>query len=367
MADINNRSKRISAALLSLLLCSCTVKTGSSTNDSSSAVSAAVSETSSSQTSATTETKEPEVVLPEIKGFKGSSDKTAFKLKWSAAEGADGYELTLRPAEGGNEESYDLTPDKNSYTLTDRKNGECAFFTLKAYKSIGDSRRYIAQSREIRLTTMRESVLLTVQSVCQYSQPALPTGCECAALTTLLKHCGFGVTKNEIASKYLKKIPFVSKKVKGKKGETVLYGADPNEAFPGDPQDENSYGCYAKPLVDAANKYLETQETTLRAKDLTGKKLSALYKYVNNGTPIVVWATNGLKASKKTDSWVTTEGKEITWLYNEHCLVLVGYDEKKKIVYCADPSKRETQPQKYDAKLFEKRFKEQGSHAVIIE
>ena len=351
------KAKRISAALIALLLCAC------SANGKADDGAGSVSETASSLSEAPTSDEK----LDTVKGFKGSTDKTSFTLKWKAVEGVDGYELFMRDASESVEHNYFISSELTEYTVSDRKEGECAFFTVKAYKKNGDELEYTAQSREIRLTTFRESCMLTVSNVCQYSAPALPTGCECAALTSLLRHCGLGVTKNEIASDYLEKIPFTEKKIKGKNGETELIGADPEEAFPGDPADENSYGCYSKPLANAANKYLETQDTDLRAKDLTGKKFSSLYKYVNNNTPVVVWATTGLKASKKTDSWKTKDGKEINWYSNEHCLVLVGYDTKQGVVYCSDPSKREVAPQRYDAKLFEKRYKERGSHAVIIE
>ena len=346
--------KRISAALLALLLCSCSFGGGESSSTTPAAVSAA--------TATDKKTDPPEEKLPVIKGFKGSSDETSFTLKWKSVKNADGYEITLSPAGMSDTETFFVSPDLAEYTVSDRKQGECDIFCVRAFKRNGTEHEYTARSKEIRLTTMRDKCVLTVQNVCQYSQPALPTGCECAALTSLLRHNGFDITKNELASDYLEKIPFTESK-DGKK----IYGADPNEAFPGDPNDENSYGCYSGPLVDAANKYLASQDTELRAKDLTGKKLSALYKYVNNGTPVVVWATNELKASKKTDTWYTSDGREITWLYNEHCLLLVGYDKEKKLVYCSDPSKRAVTPQSYDAVLFEKRYKEQGSHAIVVE
>lgn len=351
----------VSAAALALSMCSCTVKTGSSSPDESSAVDADVSVTMGD------EQLPDQVTLPLLKGFKGSSTRGTFDLSWKPVEGAEGYEVFMRSASGAKTENYFVAADWNKYTIVSSKQGDCAFFSVRAYVRKDGVIEYTAQSKEIKLTTMRDKCILTVQNVCQYSKPSLPTGCECSALTSLLRYCGFDVTKNEIAADYLEKIPFTEKKKKGKKGGTVLYGADPNEAFPGDPADEDSYGCYAKPIADAANKYLATQDTDLRAKDLTGSKLYKLYKYINNGTPVVVWATTDLKASKKTDTWLTADGKEITWLHNEHCLVLIGYDEEKGVIYCADPSKRSVLPIKYDAELFEKRYKEQGSHAVVIE
>ena len=354
--------KKISAVLLSsAFLVSC----GSGAGDSGSVSPAAV-QVSETVTEAYVE-KEPE--LPIIEGFKGKSDSSSFKLEWESVQGAYGYELEMTITGAGESEKHFISGELNEYTLTDRESGERAEFVLRAYVRNGADNRYIACSEPVTLTTMREKYELNVQSVCQYSKPALPTGCECTALTTVLRYYGFDVTKNEIAGTYLEKVAFTEKKASKKdiNAGAVLIGADPEEAFPGDPADENGYGCYSKPISDAANKYLTTQKTKLRATAVDGKKLSYWYSYVNNGTPIVIWATDGLKASKKIDAWQTKEGKEIQWLTNEHCYVLIGFDTQKGTVTCCNPISRQVVPVEFDAKLFEKRYKEQGRRAVVIE
>lgn len=354
------RLKKISAVLLlSALLVAC----GRAAEESS-ALPAAVQ--SLQTVTEAPEEKAPE--LPVISGFMGSSDDSSFTLSWEQFEGAYGYELEMYTPATEKKEVFFVSNELDEYTISGREKGESAEFTLRAYIKDGAENKYIACSDTVTLATMRDSFQISIQSVCQYAKPALPTGCECTALTTVLKYYGFDVTKNEIASVYLEKVAFTEKKA-GKNdinAEPILIGADPDVAFPGDPANEDSYGCYSKPIADAANKYLTTQNTQLCAQAVDGKKLSYWYGYVNNGRPVVIWATDGLKHSKAFDSWQTKDGKIIEWLTNEHCYVLIGFDTQKGTVLCCNPIIRQVMPEEYDAKLFEKRYKEQGMRAVLI-
>ena len=355
---MKNKIALISAVIAVGVLGSC-AKGG----EQSSAEPAAVSAVSTQ----TAEPKEPE--LPLIEGFKGSTDKSGFKLAWKSCEGADGYELDVTFVKSGETQKHFISNELTEYVITDRPSGERAEFTLAAFKQQGSDKEYTARSKTVTLTTMQDKCILGVMNICQHSRPSLPTGCECTALAATLKYYGFDVTKNEIADMYLEKMPFYEKKKDPKKkdSETQLYGADPDKVFPGDPEDINSYGCYSTPIANAANRFLASQQSELKAKAVDGKKLSYWYKYVNNGTPIIIWATDGLKKSEEGDSWLTEDGKEITWLHNEHCLVLVGFDTEAGVVFCCDPLRRNTEPTRLSAKLFEKRYKEQGMHAVLIE
>lgn len=350
-------NKIISAALGAVLLTACSGGGAGSSSDTPAAVG----------TAAPVQQTAAEEVLALIEGFRGETDKESFTLYWEAFAGADGYELTMRDKGSDTANKHFISADKKSYTISGYAPGDSAEFELRAYKQEGAEKKYTAQSPALTLTAMRDSCTLDIKSVCQYSKPALPTGCECTALTTVLKYYGFTVTKNEIADTYLEKTAFKEKKIGGKNGETVLIGADPDVSFPGDPNDENSYGCYSKPIADAANKYLTTQGTYLRAKVQDGEKLSYWYNYVNNGRPVIVWATDSMKKTVVADTWQTKDGKTIEWLHNEHCLVLVGYDTVKKTVAVCDPISRSVVPTIYKASLFEKRYNEQGRRAVLIE
>lgn len=341
---------------------------GKTTDISQKAVSAAATET----TVDTTVVKSQE--LPEIntdteikkvKNIKGSVSDQGFLLEWDERDDVDGFEIRMFTVGSDDVRIYqNIHKSLSSFTIADIDEGTEAEIEVYAYRYIGDDeeKAYSKSSKRIRLKMPVYSHRIDIKSVCQYAEPALPTGCECTALTTALRYLdtGFDVTKNDIAAKYLKKVKF-------KKKNGILYGADPEEAFAGSPEDADAYGCYSKPVANAANKYLKEQGSPLRARAQDGEKLSYWFKYINEDKPVLIWATDGLAESLASAQWQTKDGKLITWLHNEHCYVLAGYNKKKGIVYCCDPIDRTTSIKEYDLKLFEKRYKEQGQHAVIIE
>ena len=71
-----------------------------------------------------------------------------------------------------------------------------------------------------------------------------------------------------------------------------------------------------------------------------------------------------MRESYKGESWVI-EGTNTTfqWITREHCLVLIGYTEDEVIL--SDPyDSRGTV--RYSKELFEQRFKELGSQAIVL-
>ena len=177
-----------------------------------------------------------------------------------------------------------------------------------------------------------------------------PTGCEITSLTILLNYLGFDITVEEIDDKYLTK--------------GTLDATDPNKAFVGKPTDENAYGCYSPVIVETANKYLQTQDTDLKAEDVSGTALDNLLKnYVAKDNPVVIWVTQNLQASEPGNTW-EADGQIIQWKRYEHCVLLVGYDYEKRTVSVADPLKGNIV--EYDMDLFNTRYVEMGSMAVVI-
>ena len=74
-----------------------------------------------------------------------------------------------------------------------------------------------------------------------------------------------------------------------------------------------------------------------KAVDLTGKSIEELYKSVKAGQPVVM-ITNATFAPLDEDefTWETNNG-DVSITYNEHCVVLIGYDQES--VYIRDPLK----------------------------
>lgn len=178
--------------------------------------------------------------------------------------------------------------------------------------------------------------------------PELPTGCEATALTMILKHSGYNITKEQVAKDMPKANPI------WKNGKT--YAAHPSEAFYGNPFSRAGYGVYSPVILKMINQYLEG-----RGGDLTGQSLTQVLEVVKEGQPVIVWATMGLKPAYLTASWITPSGV-FRWKAGEHTLVIVGYDDQ--FIYTNDPLKGKQVS--YDRSSFEKRYNEMGKMAVYI-
>ena len=151
--------------------------------------------------------------------------------------------------------------------------------------------------------------------------PELPTGCEVTSLTMVLNHLGINADKLDIADNYL---------TKGEYGVT-----DPRKAFVGNPRtEENSRGCYAPVLVEAANKYLSAKGSGKTAKDISGGDLEKLFPYIDKGIPVIVWGIMDCQKSEVV-SIGEADGQTLNWVRPEHCMVLVGYSDTE--ITEADP------------------------------
>ncbi|MGN1415912.1 MAG: C39 family peptidase [Oscillospiraceae bacterium] len=191
-----------------------------------------------------------------------------------------------------------------------------------------------------------------IKTDCILQDPELPTGCEITSLTMLLNYMGYDVDKLTMADKYLPK------------GE--YRNSDFYEVFVGDPRSYSAYGCFSKPIAQAAESYLEDNGELDKwdVRNITGCTVDSLYAAIDRGYPVVVWASMEMKPIGNGRSWTITEtGKTVTWPANEHCLLLVGYNTKKKLVYMNDPMKGTVA---YKMSEFEERFKSLGNHAVVI-
>lgn len=164
------------------------------------------------------------------------------------------------------------------------------------------------------------SAQLSVSNLMQL--PELPTGCEITSLTTVLNYFGYSVSKGTMADNYLPK-------------------SDLNEGsfwhyFIGNPRDEYAYGCYAEPIVAAANAYLSANGGSHCAYEYSGSDFSTLLNEVADGNPVVLWSTMGLMPAYTTRKWVIN-GETIHWTAPEHCVVLIGYNLDAGTALISDP------------------------------
>ncbi len=169
---------------------------------------------------------------------------------------------------------------------------------------------------------------------------------------------GFSVDKTTMASEFLPKTD--AKLYYGEDGR--CYGEDLNVFFLGDPFSENGIVCGTQAIVTAANAYLQSQESPLSAKDITGSTSEELYQRISEDQPVVVWVTIGMEDRGETQGWYTEEGNYVDWSTNDHGPVLIGYTDKT--VTIADPISGETE---YSREQFERVFAERGRQCVVIE
>ena len=129
-----------------------------------------------------------------------------------------------------------------------------------------------------------------------------PTGCESVSAVMLLKYLDYEITVDEFIQNCLE-----CREMEIRDG--VLYGPDPNKFFCGNPYDEESYGIYARGL---------------------------LKKYIDQDMPVVFWACINMRKEIPGPEWKLLDtGERFCWTSNEHCMLLVGYDEEK--YYFNDP------------------------------
>lgn len=187
------------------------------------------------------------------------------------------------------------------------------------------------------------SAYIDVSYLSQY--PELPTGCEITSLTMVMNYLGFPVSKTTMASKYL-----------------VRGGVDFWNAFVGDPFREDGFGCYAQPIVEAANRYFTEKKAAARAVNCSGSSFDDLLEQVQKGVPVIVWNTMGMEPARETVIWDTGR-KKLTWLAPEHCVVLIGYNLDTGKVSVADPTAGMVER---DLEVFKKRYLEMHAQAVCI-
>lgn len=178
--------------------------------------------------------------------------------------------------------------------------------------------------------------------------PELPTGCEITCLAMALNYYGIPADKCDLADNYLEK----SEDTEG----------DFRKAFVGNPRDENSYGCYAPVIENAANNYLLDIGSSMLAVDLSGTELDRLVGYIDIGVPVIIWGTMDCLEGTYTDSW-EVDGETLTWYWPEHVMVMIGYSDD--YIWVADPMKGKTQV--FERELFNTRYEELQRQAVVVQ
>ena len=174
-------------------------------------------------------------------------------------------------------------------------------------------------------------VLIDTPSI--YQMEKWPTGCESVSAVMALQALGEKIDPEEFIEKYLPR-----KNLEFRDG--VLYGPDPQEYFIGDPHKDTfwDYGCYSGAIMKALRNYCESRpDFGYEPVDYSGHPMGDLEALLREGLPVIFWATMFLRPSSYLRSWKSFDNpmKNISWGSQEHCLLLVGYDESHD--YLNDP------------------------------
>ncbi len=192
--------------------------------------------------------------------------------------------------------------------------------------------------------------------------PDYPTGCEAASATMLLKFYGYNVTLDEMVAAIPRENLYEEN---GK-----VYGPSIYEKFVGDPRytytsETPGYGAFSPVITKSLNNVIARKGNRHTAKNITGCSFSTLIKHIDEGRPVIVWATGGMRTPTLVNSWYikNADGTETYFEYprGTHVTVLVGYDSNK--VYMLDPYHGE---KSYSHSAFIDKWNLLGNQAIIL-
>ena len=166
--------------------------------------------------------------------------------------------------------------------------------------------------------------------------PRWPTGCESVSAVMLLRYLGYDITVDEFINNDLEMQDF-----REENGD--VFGPDPRKYFCGSPYDPDAFGCYAPVIINAMEKVFTQKRSSKSGQPVyktvneCGTSLEELSeKYIDRKMPVVCWACIDMREPVIGPQWRLFDTGEIfTWVSNEHCMLLVGYDQEN--YYFNDP------------------------------
>ena len=180
-----------------------------------------------------------------------------------------------------------------------------------------------------------------------------PTGCESVSAVMLLRYLGDAIPIDDFLDTALDTGPWEQR-------DGQWWGCDPRERFVGDPRDPEALGCYAPVMVKALERAAGDR---YEAVDETGTEIDELCRrYIDRGMPVLLWCSINMRPTVNGPWYRLIPGGEpFMWVSNEHCLLLVGYDETHYL--CNDPWDNNGVVA-YPRRSVWERHREQGMQAV---
>lgn len=303
-----------------------------------------------------------EVIIDEYRGefqvYQNDKLINSFFDYSEAIEYASKYENASVKRYNGNFWLWDNTPQYNVYIDgNDEAVSFGSFADAAAFsEKYSHADIYYRKSNKFVWNNHEELKNNTIQGVAHIRQlPELKRGCEVTSLAMLLNYKGYKVDKLTLAEQ-IKKDTTPYTEMDGKK-----YYGNPNNGFVGNIYDysQKGLGVYHKPVFALLSDYVGND-----ALDLTGCNFENLYYFINKNSP--VWVIINTKYDELPQSsfekWITPDG-EISVTYNEHSVLVVGYDDR--YVYINDPLSQSGYTKKEKTR-FIKAWKQMGRQAVTI-
>ena len=146
--------------------------------------------------------------------------------------------------------------------------------------------------------------------------------------------------------------------------EYLIYNRDNYASgYVGDPSTYGGVGIYPPGLVNTANCFLKQRYQQHTAYDVSKLSLEELLPYVAAGNPVLLWLTSDLEAPYFSSQSVEYGGDSYRWYWNEHCVVLGGYDLEKQSVTLFDPLKGKAEE---SLERVEEIYNQTGKYAMTV-
>lgn len=194
--------------------------------------------------------------------------------------------------------------------------------------------------------------LIPVEPLSQH--PKYPTGCEVITTITALRFSGENITADEFINRFL---PCDNQ---FQREGIYLYGPDPNSVFVGNPYSTSSYGCFSSVIYQSLLSYFPSDDRVISPTNRTLEELCS--EYIDKNIPVIIWASIDMLPIGKGQMWHLPNGEQFVWPSNEHCLLLVGYNNTE--YFFCDP--KYGQIISYHKDLCELRYAELHRQSIAI-
>lgn len=226
--------------------------------------------------------------------------------------------------------------------------------------TIGETTRELSTLGESKHNLLTLGVSKRLESAILLNVPVklqnkMPSGCEIVSASMLLSYLQYPISAEELVDKFLSCEETIL-------SDDMITGPNPNKVFIGSPY-KNGYGCYEKVIADCINSYWTSLGDDYYEVSTQTHSLEYLCsQFVDKGYPVMIWVTQDLEDVSKIYSWKDDEtGDSVRWLSNEHCVLLVGYDEAN--YYVNDPLKG---LMAYNKVSFKEKYLLMGNHCLTV-